>query len=85
MESCKLSLLVLFFVAVNCGCVSAKWQAAAGPLETRWTKDVAPDNVHKEYPRPQMVRDDWLNLNGLWDYAIRPKDSEQPEDLKRRK
>ena len=21
-------------------------------------------------PRPQMVRKDWLNLNGLWDYAI---------------
>ena len=23
-----------------------------------------------EYPRPQMARADWLNLNGPWDYAI---------------
>src|SRR5687767_14909030 len=49
-----------------------KWQAKQAPLMTRWAKDVSPDNVHPEYPRPQMVRKDWLNLNGLWDYAITP-------------
>ena len=27
-------------------------------------------NVWSEYPRPQMVRSNWKNLNGLWDYAI---------------
>jgi hypothetical protein len=37
---------------------------------TRWAKDVSPTNVHPEYPRPQLVRDNWTNLNGLWDYAI---------------
>jgi hypothetical protein len=42
------------------------WKPAAGPLMTRWAKEVSPDNVHAEYPRPQMVRPDWLNLNGLW-------------------
>src|SRR5713101_494710 len=42
------------------------WQPAKGPLMTRWAKDVTPDKVHPEYPRPQMVRKDWLNLNGLW-------------------
>ncbi|MCL5098043.1 MAG: glycoside hydrolase family 2 [Candidatus Omnitrophica bacterium] len=46
------------------------WQPAHGPLVTRWAKDVSPDNAHPEYPRPQMVRKDWLNLDGLWDYAI---------------
>ena len=49
---------------------SASWQPAAGPLKTRWAKDVSPKNAHPEYPRPQMVRHDWLNLNGLWDFAI---------------
>jgi len=49
---------------------AADWKPAAGPLMTRWAKDVSPTNVHPEYPRPQMVRDNWTNLNGLWDYAI---------------
>jgi hypothetical protein len=39
---------------------------------TRWAADVNPTNVHPEYPRPQLVRADWLNLNGLWNYAITP-------------
>lgn len=38
---------------------------------TRWGKEVDPGNVLPEYPRPQLVRGDWMNLNGLWDYAIR--------------
>jgi len=49
----------------------AAWQPAKGPLATRWAKDVSPDKAHPEYPRPQMVRREWLSLNGLWDYAIR--------------
>ena len=54
---------------------SAQWKPAGGRLMTRWAKGVTPENVHREYPRPQMVRKDWMNLNGLWDYAIRPGDA----------
>jgi hypothetical protein len=54
---------------------AADWQPAEGPLKTRWAKDVSPRNAHPEYPRPQMVRKEWLNLNGLWDFAITPKDA----------
>jgi len=61
--------------------MQAKWQPAKGPLITQWAKEVSPDNVHPEYPRPQMVREEWLNLNGLWEYAIRPKDDPQPKDF----
>jgi len=46
---------------------------------TRWSKEVSPEKVHPEYPRPQMVRKDWRNLNGLWDYAICPKDANTPQ------
>ncbi len=49
---------------------AADWQPADGPLMTRWAKDVTPDKVHPDYPRPQMVREDWLNLNGLWQLAF---------------
>jgi hypothetical protein len=54
------------------------WQPADGPLTTPWTGDVSPDRVWPEYPRPQMVRPHWTNLNGLWDYAIRDRDAAQP-------
>ena len=41
-------------------------------LYTRWGKTLDVNNVLPEYPRPQMVRDSYLNLNGLWSYAILP-------------
>ncbi len=48
------------------------WKPAGEKLLSRFAKDVSPTNVHPEYPRPQMVRARWQNLNGLWDYALRP-------------
>lgn len=47
------------------------WSIAGGNIITKWAKEVSPDNVLPEYPRPQMVRDKWMNLNGLWDYSVR--------------
>lgn len=47
-------------------------------IQTRWAKEVSPTNALKEYPRPQMVRDQWQNLNGLWNYAITSKNSNMP-------
>jgi hypothetical protein len=47
---------------------------------TRWASDITPDNVLPEYPRPTMVRSQWQNLNGLWDYAIRPRGEERPAE-----
>lgn len=47
--------------------------APSQTLRTRWASSVTPENVHREYPRPQMVRNDWTNLNGLWDCAIVPQ------------
>lgn len=46
------------------------WQPAKGPLSTRWTKNVRADQVLPEYPRPQLVRDQWQNLNGTWEFAF---------------
>jgi len=49
-----------------------------GRLATRFARDVAPDRAHPEYPRPTMVREAWRCLNGLWDYAIRPREEGAP-------
>jgi hypothetical protein len=58
--------------------VSAQeWKPAKGPLMTRWAKDVSPQNVHQEYPRPQLVREKWQNLDGLWEYALADADAEK--------
>jgi hypothetical protein len=54
------------------------WQPAKGPLMTRWAKDVSPVKTLPEHPRPQMVRSEWQNLNGLWNYAICPAKEDQP-------
>ena len=75
----RLAILVILVVeSGRCPAAEEDWQPAKGPLMTRWARDVSPKNAHPEYPRPQMVRKEWQNLNGLWDYAIRPKDQDAP-------
>jgi hypothetical protein len=55
------------------------WRPVPGTLQTRWAKDVDPKSPLPEYPRPQMVRAEWTNLNGLWDYAIADLGAARPE------
>ncbi len=55
------------------------WKPAPAPLMTKWGKQVTPTNAWQEYPRPQLVRKDWQNLNGLWEYAITAKGAAKPE------
>ncbi len=58
---------------------SGEWKPVAGRITTPWVADVNPAAPLPEYPRPQLVRQDWLNLNGLWEYALLPK--EQAEGI----
>ncbi|MCX6880345.1 MAG: hypothetical protein NTW21_42040 [Verrucomicrobia bacterium] len=51
---------------------AAAWKPAPGTLLSKFAKDVDPKAPLPEYPRPQMERKDWMNLNGLWEYAILP-------------
>lgn len=48
------------------------WKPAGDNIKTRWAAQVTPDNALPEYPRPQLTRASWKNLNGLWDYAVTP-------------
>ena len=67
----RILLFLATFSSLHAG-EPAAWQAANAPLMTRWAAAVGPTNALPEYPRPQLVRMDWLNLNGLWDYTITP-------------
>ena len=44
--------------------------AAQAGLMTPWGEKVTSENAWRGYPRPQLVRPNWTNLNGDWDYAI---------------
>ncbi len=48
-------------------------------LKTVWGENLNPEQVLMEYPRPQMVRESYLNLNGYWDYSI-TADNRRPAD-----
>ena len=63
---------ILTCIAATCiaAIASAQWSPVGEEIKTPWASEVNPDNVLPEYPRPQMVRQAWSNLNGLWDYAI---------------
>ncbi|HET6883360.1 MAG TPA: glycoside hydrolase family 2 TIM barrel-domain containing protein [Pirellulales bacterium] len=78
MRSTLLSLIIAIALPLT---AVGEWQPAKGPLKTRWAKDVKADRPLPEYPRPQMVRESWQNLNGLWEYAIVPKDAPRPEQF----
>ncbi|WP_218054941.1 glycoside hydrolase family 2 protein [Arthrobacter koreensis] len=47
-------------------------------LLTPWGEALDPQNVLPDYPRPQLARGNWLNLNGYWDYAITPAAQADP-------
>ena len=71
-------LTSLLCAALVCACApKIEWAPAGDHIRTSWAEDINPAKVHQEYPRPQMVRDSYLNLNGLWEYAIAPKEDEQ--------
>ncbi len=59
----------VFAAAALAAMVAAAWQQVPG-MKTPWGEKVTPANAWREYPRPQMVRQNWTNLNGLWQYAV---------------
>lgn len=58
---------------------SQPWKPAGDQIKTVWAEQVDPKNPLPEYPRPILVRSEWQNLNGLWDYAVLAKGSGLPE------
>ncbi|MEE9371017.1 MAG: sugar-binding domain-containing protein [Sedimentisphaerales bacterium] len=80
MNRCDFFKIVgLAMVLMLCSSIWVDANLARRPLMTRWASQVGADKVHRAYPRPQMVRKSWMNLNGLWEYAVVDKDEQQPK------
>ena len=57
-----------------------KWAPQGDRIKTRWALTLDPEKVWQEYPRPQLERSDWLNLNGLWQYAVNKQTDSAPRN-----
>lgn len=62
------SLLLTTFISFS----QSSWRIAGEKITTPWASEVNATLPLNDYPRPQMLRESWTNLNGLWDYSIRP-------------
>ncbi|NNJ27385.1 sulfatase-like hydrolase/transferase [Alienimonas chondri] len=62
------------------GAAPAEWAPVQDSMLTEWGEQVEPDSAWAEYPRPTMVRPQWQNLNGLWQYAVTPGDADPPTE-----
>ncbi|MBT6169489.1 MAG: beta-galactosidase [Flavobacteriaceae bacterium] len=70
-------LFIIFFISLN---IHSQWKPIGDNIKTEWGENINPDNVLQEYPRPILVRKDWKNLNGLWDYTITGKGESKPKN-----
>jgi hypothetical protein len=78
------ALLALVASALPAGTANAAmaaWTPKPSPMTTPWTNQVPVDNPLPEYPRPQLTRPDWANLNGIWNFAVTGANAGQPSSF----
>lgn len=68
MKKFQLFVLICFFIDGDL--LAQGWKPAGERILTPWAEKIDVKNVLPEYPRPQLIRGNWQNLNGLWQYAI---------------
>ncbi|MFV0420141.1 MAG: hypothetical protein ACK5KT_15610 [Dysgonomonas sp.] len=69
MRKNRLVLFLLFCFVIQIASFAQKWEMKQARIMTPWSEQVDPKKVLDEYPRPQMVRSNWTNLNGIWDFT----------------
>jgi len=82
MKSSILQFIILLLLYNSLLHVKARpisaWHMQPITIQSPWASQVSSSHPLPEYPRPQMVRTQWQNLNGLWDYAITAWDAAAP-------
>ncbi|MBE7179000.1 MAG: beta-galactosidase, partial [Mucilaginibacter polytrichastri] len=81
MKNCFKSMLFTALgsaIVIPASAQKSTWKPAGDRIKTEWAAKVDPAKTLPEYPRPQLKRENWQNLNGLWDYAITPKNAAKP-------
>jgi hypothetical protein len=76
-----MSFRYLFSLAAIAVCALSEafaWTPVPGHIMTKYAATVDPNSAWPEYPRPQLVRSQWMNLNGLWNYTIENDQTTQP-------
>lgn len=73
------NLFILFISLICLNATAQKWSPAGDKIKTKWAEELTPENVWNEYPRPQLQRDNWMNLNGLWNYTLQSKTRSMPK------
>ena len=66
----KIFIILISLCLSTVAAMAQKWAPVGENIKSPWAEKVDPAATLPEYPRPQMVRADWMNLNGLWNYAI---------------
>ncbi len=77
----KKTFLSIFLAGLFAVAAAQNWQPVGDKIKTPWAEEINPENPLPEYPRPQMEREQWVNLNGLWDYAIVDRNSSTPSSF----
>lgn len=71
-------LAICCILTFLCSELHAQFKTKEAPIMTKWAKDIHIEKPHPEYPRPQMTRNEWMNLNGVWEFQRSANLNEKP-------
>ena len=66
-----MAIAAIVLTLTESACAQSLWTKQTAPVMTPWGEQLTEENVWPEYPRPSMKRQDWMNLNGVWQYFKR--------------
>ena len=70
----KKIIVSILALSMAVAAMAQKWAPVGENIKSPWAAEVNPSAPLPEYPRPQMVREEWQNLNGIWELQPLLKD-----------